>query len=116
VSEGQLFGHGGRLYAQPDEEKDEAELPFKHPIQREREERKRSDPPKPSPPAQIKVQPQPPQPPRDLREPVSTVLELLGVVAFASGFFLLAIWAGLIALGVSLVILGVALSPRWDRE
>lgn len=136
VSEGQLFGRGGRLYRNPEEDQ-EAELPYKEPdqpekwvspIERERQEHaerkarserleagKPKEKLKPSV-VSIKTPPPEPKPRRDLREPVSTIAELGGIIALTAGFFMLAPWVGLVVLGLCLVILGVAMSPRWDRE
>ncbi len=52
--------------------------------------------------------PEPSPPPRDWREIRSTVLELAGVAVFAGGFWMLAPWAGIVVLGVCLILLGIA--------
>jgi hypothetical protein len=61
-------------------------------------------------------EPEPPSKPgADRRELVSTGLEVVGLVAFSAGFFLLHIWLGLIVMGVCLVALGVATSDRFTE-
>lgn len=51
---------------------------------------------------------------RNMREIVSTMLELFGIAALTAGFWLIAPWCGLIALGVCLILMGIATSGMWD--
>lgn len=49
------------------------------------------------------------------REAVSTVTELAGLGVLSAGFWMIRPWAGLIVLGVGLIVLGFASSPRFNR-
>jgi hypothetical protein len=53
-----------------------------------------------------------PKPPPDWREAVSTALELVGIGLLVTTGFLLAVWAGTLIAGLSLVLLGVATSRK----
>lgn len=53
--------------------------------------------------------PEEPEIPRDWRGIISTTLELWGIAAITTGFWELADWLGPIALGVCLILMGVAL-------
>lgn len=48
--------------------------------------------------------------PGGAREAVSICVELVGIACLSSGFALLAAWAGLICLGLCLILVGVAMS------
>ena len=50
------------------------------------------------------------------REIFSTIIELAGIGVLSAGFWLIRPWCGLIVLGVGLIALGVASSPRFDRR
>jgi hypothetical protein len=43
-------------------------------------------------------------------------VELAGIGVLSAGFWLIRPWAGLIVLGVGLIAIGVASSPRFDRR
>jgi hypothetical protein len=49
------------------------------------------------------------------REAISIVVELTGIGALSAGLWLIRPWAGLIALGVALIVLGIASSPKFDK-
>jgi hypothetical protein len=49
------------------------------------------------------------------REIVSLVLELAGIGVLSAGFWLIRPWYGLIVLGVGLIVIGFASSPRFDK-
>jgi hypothetical protein len=65
-----------------------------------------------------------PEKPRDFRTFVSAQwrvmvaggVELAGIGVLSAGFWLIRPWAGLIVLGVGLIAVGVASSPRFDRR
>jgi hypothetical protein len=50
------------------------------------------------------------------RNILSAATELAGIAALSAGFWLIHPWCGLIALGVGLILLGMASSPRFDRK
>lgn len=50
------------------------------------------------------------------REVVSVMVELAGLGALSAGFWLIRPWCGLVVLGVGLMMLGFAASPRFDRR
>lgn len=50
------------------------------------------------------------------REILSVMVELAGIGVLSAGFWLIRPWCGLIVLGVSLIALGIASSPRFDRR
>lgn len=50
----------------------------------------------------------------DMREIVSTILELAGITLLTAGCWLIAPWCGLVVLGLCLIIMGVATSRTWD--
>jgi hypothetical protein len=50
------------------------------------------------------------------RHIVSAVTELAGIGALSAGFWLIPPWCGLIALGVGLMVLGMASPPRFGRR
>jgi hypothetical protein len=47
---------------------------------------------------------------------VAGVVEVAGIGVLSAGFWLIRPWAGLIVLGVGLIVMGVASSPRFDRR
>jgi len=49
------------------------------------------------------------------REIVSLVIELAGIGVLSVGCWLIRPWSGLIVLGVGLIVVGFASSPRFDR-
>jgi hypothetical protein len=51
----------------------------------------------------------------DRREIVSTLLEIVGLLLFSAGFWLVHVWLGLIVTGLCLVVLGVATSDQFTR-
>lgn len=55
------------------------------------------------------------KPPVDRRELASTVCEVVGLIAFSAGFWVLHIWLGLIVTGLCLVVFGVATSNQFAR-
>lgn len=54
--------------------------------------------------------------PLDARELTSTILELAGIGFVSAGLWLVAPWCGLVALGLCLILLGVANSRTWDGK
>lgn len=48
--------------------------------------------------------------PSNKREAVSTAVELVGIAALSTGFGIITAWAGLICLGLCLILVGVAMS------
>jgi hypothetical protein len=50
------------------------------------------------------------------REIVSLVVELTGIGVLSAGFWLIRPWCGLIVLGVGLIVIGFASSPRFDKR
>lgn len=50
------------------------------------------------------------------REIVSIVVELAGIGVLSTGFWLIRPWCGLIVLGVGLIVIGFASSPRFDKR
>ena len=93
------FGRGGRI--NPEAEQMHADVPLPEVETAKRAERKGR---------------KPPGKPRDWRETTSTMLECAGIAAVTAGFWLIAPFWGLIILGVSLIIMGVATSRTWDSE
>lgn len=49
------------------------------------------------------------------REIVSLVIELAGIGVLSAGCWLIRPWSGLIVLGVGLIVIGFASSPRFDK-
>ena len=47
---------------------------------------------------------------------VAAAVEVAGIGVLSAGFWLIRPWAGLIVLGVGLIVMGVASSPRFDRR
>jgi hypothetical protein len=58
---------------------------------------------------------EPSKPPLDRRETASTACEVLGLVLFSAGFWLIGIWLGLIVTGLCLIVFGVATSNLFTR-
>jgi hypothetical protein len=50
------------------------------------------------------------------REIVSIVVESAGIGVLSTGFWLIRPWCGLIVLGVGLIVIGFASSPRFDKH
>jgi hypothetical protein len=50
------------------------------------------------------------------RAMVAGVVEVAGIGVLSAGFWLIRPWAGLIVLGIGLIVMGVASAPRFDRR
>jgi hypothetical protein len=50
------------------------------------------------------------------REIVSLVVELAGIGVLSAGCWMIRPWSGLIVLGVGLIVIGFASSPRFDKH
>jgi hypothetical protein len=94
--------------------------PSSKPLEKPKRRRRRGKQPEPEPVREVqhppwmkagKIEAPPePKPPFDWREAVSTALELAGIALLVTTGFLLAVWAGTLIAGLSLVVLGVATS------
>lgn len=101
------IGTGGRLYADARKQAEDREAgavpPHRETLGKPK---KRAETPPPSVvvPKVIPV----PKEPRDWQQLTSTLVELLGITALTMGFWMLRPWAGLIVLGLCLMVVGFA--------